>query len=182
MGGCLSLGDNDLSGPIPLELSSISVRGDLGPMTVWITPDTFEGKHERQSEWRCIYEKAHESSRDVLVPMTLDPPLRVKPGDKLGLYVHSKLRGDQALVYDNKKASYTYKDRFIKVLPGIAHKSCVPFSDRGLHHWSAWRQNREFVGRMSFGVKYLLWTPLVTSQFPRSLSLPKLSGLLKLGF
>lgn len=150
-----------------VEIQQIWVRGELGPLTVWTTPDTYIGKHEREPEWSCIYEKFHDPSHEALVPMDLQPPLRVRPGEKLGLYVHSKLLGDRALVYDNQKSSVTYHDRFIKVTPGIAHKSCVPFSGRGMQ-WSAWRARREFVGRMNFGVKYLLWTPLVTSQFPRS--------------
>jgi hypothetical protein len=151
-----------------VEVQTIWVRGDLGPLTVWKTPDTYEGKQENETAWENIYEKDHEPSREVLVPLELDPPLRVRPGQKLGLYVHSKLSGDRGLVYDNQKTSITYQDRFIKVLPGVAHKSNIPFSDRGMHHWSAWRPRREFVGRMSFGVKYLLWTPLVATQFPKS--------------
>lgn len=150
-----------------VEIQQIWVRGELGPLTVWTTPDTYRGKHERESEWRCVYEAFHDPSREALVPMELRPPLRIRPGDKLGLYVHSKLRGDHSLAYDNQKSRVTYQDRFIKVKPGIAHKSCKPFSGRGMQ-WSAWRARREFVGRMNFGVKYLLWTPLVAAQFPRS--------------
>ena len=29
-----------------LEIQSVHVRGDLGPMTVWVTPDTWEHKQE----------------------------------------------------------------------------------------------------------------------------------------
>ena len=33
-----------------LEIQSVHVRGDLGPMTVWVTPDTWEHKQEEESE------------------------------------------------------------------------------------------------------------------------------------
>jgi hypothetical protein len=36
------------------------VRGDLGPVTVWTTADTWEGKHEEESAWRKVYQGQHE--------------------------------------------------------------------------------------------------------------------------
>ena len=48
-----------------IELSSVSVRGDLGPLTVWQTPDSFHSKHEDQSTWKLIYEGTHDPSPEV---------------------------------------------------------------------------------------------------------------------
>ena len=32
------------------------MRGDLGPLTVWVTPDTIREKHESEEEWKQLYE------------------------------------------------------------------------------------------------------------------------------
>lgn len=56
-------------------------------------------------------------------------------------------------------------DSFIRVGPGLAHLSHVPFS--GVHPWGAWRNKRQFVGRISYGAKFQLWNPTqVHSVFP----------------
>lgn len=74
-----------------IEISEIWVRGDLGPMTVWTTPDTFEDKHEHEENWDKIYDTNLRPSRDTLVPLTLTEPVRLKRGESLGVYVHSGL-------------------------------------------------------------------------------------------
>lgn len=52
----------------------------------------------------------------------------------------------------------TYQDRVLKVLPGYAHLSNRPFGTRGF--WGRpWRSNREFVGRMQYGVRWKMWQP-----------------------
>jgi hypothetical protein len=86
------------------------------------------------------------------------------PGTSLGLYVHSKRHSDDAIVYDNQKSDITHENEYLQVLPGLAHLSIVPFSPQGFG-WGAWRQRREFVGRISYGVRYLLWNPDTHRQF-----------------
>ena len=140
-----------------VEIQSISVRGELGPLTVWQTPNTFQGKHEEMEEWTKVYDATHPPSREM-TELVLDPPLRLRPGESLGLYVHSALPGDEAIVYDNQRNHTTYRDRVFKVLPGLAHLSNRPFGKRGF--WGRpWRCNREFVGRMEYGVRWKMWTP-----------------------
>lgn len=47
----------------------------------------------------------------------------------------------------------------------MAHLSNRPFGQRGM--WgSAWRRNREFVGKVAYGVRWKLWSPEVHCQFP----------------
>merc|ERR1719491_2288841 len=54
----------------------------------------------------------------------------------------------------------THDDSFITVLPGRAHVSSEVFgSTPPWGYGSAWRDNREFVGRISYGVVYRLWNP-----------------------
>mmetsp|Transcript_33288 Transcript_33288/g.78194 ORF Transcript_33288/g.78194 Transcript_33288/m.78194 type:complete len:241 (-) Transcript_33288:139-861(-) len=53
----------------------------------------------------------------------------------------------------------------MQVLPGLAHLSNHPFGRHG--QWGRpWRQHREFVGRMSYGVRWLMWKPTVHHLFP----------------
>lgn len=86
-----------------IEVSSVWVRGQLGPMTVWHTPDSFAGKQECQEEWEKIYEKEHPPNNREYTELCLDKPIRLKPGERCGLYIHSALPGDEALVYDNQR-------------------------------------------------------------------------------
>jgi hypothetical protein len=154
-----------------LEIGSISVRGDLGLLTVWHTPDSFREKQDKaaRAEWTKLYEGAHAPSRETAVALCLDTPIRLRRGQSCGLYVHSAAPGDDAIVYDNVRGrgGYTFVDRCLRVLPGMAHLSNRPFGDRGM--WgSAWRRNREFVGRVSYGVRWKMWAPEVHEQFPPS--------------
>ena len=103
-----------------VEVSSISVRGQLGPLTVWKTPNTFYGKHEDEEAWEKIYEASHEPSQDTMVELRFDTPIRLYPGEQCGLYVHSTLPGDEAIVYDDQRHTVTYQDDVFTVLPGLA--------------------------------------------------------------
>ena len=78
-----------------VEISSISVRGQLGPLTVWKTPDSFHGKHEEEEAWVNIYDATHEPSQDTMVELKFTEPIRLLPGESCGLYVHSTLPGDE---------------------------------------------------------------------------------------
>ena len=164
------------------------MRGDLGPLTVWVTPDTIRDKHESEEEWKQLYaavhpaspspsltpifaqrpspspspspnpspnpnpnpNQVHPASRNDMVELVFTEPVKLRPGQGCGFYVHSALPGDEAIVYDNQRSSVTYQDRCFKVMPGLAHLSNKPFGKRGF--WGRpWRTNREFVGRVNYG-------------------------------
>lgn len=80
-----------------LEITSVWVRGALGPMTVWTTPDSFNGKHENGAAWTCIFSQNVNPSPLELVELKLDRPLRLENGQSAGLYVHSATPGDEGL-------------------------------------------------------------------------------------
>ena len=71
-------------------------------------------------------------------------------------------------MYDNQRGDVTHDDVMIRVTPGMAHISNTPFSKNGMWGWG-WRPNREFVGKVSYGVRYKLWNPnkMTASQFPK---------------
>ena len=59
-------------------------------------------------------------------------------------------------------SSLRHDDMFLQISSGAAHLAKTPFSNRG--PWgSAWRDNRTFVGSLSYGVRYLLWQPDATT-------------------
>lgn len=142
-----------------LQIDSLSIRGDLGPITVWTTPGTRRKKEHAQDEWECLHEQDHQASLRDYQRLDLSRPIRLGPGESCGLYVHSKLPGDDAIVYDNQRSRVTYDDQVFRVLPGMAHLSNRPFGRHGM--WGfPWRDNREFVGKISYGVGYTLWNPV----------------------
>lgn len=152
-----------------LIVSSLWVRGHLGPLTVWSTPGGFGGKEEDAAAWTRHYEKTRPPSPVDFVELRLDPPVLVAPGDRRGIYVHSARADDLALVYDDAHEELGRpepQDAFVAVKPGLAHLSPTPFSHVGAW-WGAWRGPRAFVGRLGLGVRYKLWNPPVRALFPR---------------
>lgn len=141
-----------------LQVNSVSVRGDLGPLTVWTTANGYKKKEHDMESWECVHEKTYPPSRQDYQLLELNPPIKLLPGETRGLYVHSKLPGDDAIVYDNQRSMVTHEDQVFRVLPGLAHLSNRPFGKHGM--WGfPWRERREFVGRVSYGVGYTLWNP-----------------------
>ena len=123
---------------IPLDyvaVTSVAVRGMLGKLTVWSAPDGHDGKHEDKDKWTLVYEGEHKPSVRALVPLKLAAPLKLGPGQRAALYVHSKRPGDQAIVYDNQRGDVTCADRFVTVSPGLAHLSNKPFGGRNPWGW-----------------------------------------------
>lgn len=159
-----------------IEVQSIWLRGDLGPITVWSTPGGFAGKQEEKDAWTCHHNQTHNPSPVHLREMRFNEPLRLEPGATQGLYAHSAMPGDEQIVYDNQRSKLGRKPRdsselHMDILPGMAHLSDAPFSGEYQNQFwgwwgTPWRSSREFVGRISYGVRWLLWNPDVHSQMP----------------
>jgi hypothetical protein len=154
---------------IPVEqvlLQSIAVRGALGRMSVYICVGGFQGKELIQTNWQRVYGPTHclpsvHTFQDLELLDGKGFP--VKMGDVLGIYVHSERPDDAAIVYDNVRTRITFENDMIRILPGLAHLSNIPFSND--FPW-AWRSKRAFVGRIKYAVVRLLWRPQVHAQFP----------------
>lgn len=148
------------------QIEDIAVRGGLGQITVWSTEQSWKGKHNRTSKWKLLYDEYHDASYRTLKTLKFKVPLQLKSSESIGLYVHSAALNDESIVYDNQRREAGYNDDFITISPGIAHLDCNPFGENAPWGGSAWRQGRSFVGRVSYGVRYQLWTPLVSFRFP----------------
>ena len=96
-------------------VSRILSAAALGPLTVWATEGSWEGKYRNESACVKVYERVHESSWRTFVELKLDEKVIIPRGESVGVYIHSKRQGDEAIVYDNQRTRYTHTDQFIKV-------------------------------------------------------------------
>ena len=183
---------------LPLDhilINSVSVRGRLGPISVYVCDDYSQMNNNRtiprlpglhsysihhnisrfefpmhKGAWTKVYQKTLPPSYTRYKSLHLDVPIKLRPGDVKAIYIHSTLHSDKAIVYDNTPYSNgsrqlltnrtRYEDNQIRVYTGRAHVSPVAFSDETIWGWgSAWRDRREFVGQIDYGVIYQLWQP-----------------------
>jgi len=168
---------------LPLDhilIKSVAVRGRLGPLTVWVSnPDEHGRRHDISDPhsirldprfWTKLYDKKHSASRHKYKELELDQPIRLVPGETRVIYVHSTLPGDEAIVYDDSsyyaQSAKRFEDGKILIMTGRAHVSCEVFGENPIWGWgNAWRDRREFVGRLNYGTVYKLWNPKEQPKF-----------------
>ena len=122
------------------------------------------------SSWTKLYEKKHDPCpRGQYTELVFNEPVRLRPGEMRALYIHSTLAGDQAIVYDNSyygSSDKRFEDDKLSILTGRAHVSTTCFGQDPIWGWgNAWRDRREFVGRLAYGTVYKLWNPEVQPKF-----------------
>ena len=167
---------------LPLDhilIKSVAVRGRLGPLTIWVSN---RDEHQRRGHssdpfrirldpkyWTKLYDKTHGPSRYEYKELELDQPICLIPGETRVIYIHSTLPGDEAIVYDNSyygQSTKRYEDGKILIMSGRAHVSNDVFGQEPIWGWgNAWRDRREFVGRLNYGTVYKLWNPQVQPKF-----------------
>jgi hypothetical protein len=187
-----------------LIINSVAVRGQLGPMTVWVsnrdagTGATANGQQEHNQRnqyefplhsrhWTQIFKADVKPSRREYATLDLSSnPIVLNPGEVRAIYVHSASPGDEGVVYDNSsihprqwhrhgqrmnnnnplRAEPRYQDGFLAIHSARAHLSPRPFGQSPIWGWgNAWREHREFVGRLNYGVVYQLWNPEIHSRY-----------------
>ncbi|GMH54149.1 hypothetical protein TL16_g01614 [Triparma laevis f. inornata] len=165
---------------LPLEslnITSFSVRGSLGPMTIWKTKHPLDStsdlnanaehwvkvRTERGAKrrWATMRERTYlylrkdpPPSRITLQKLTLSTPITLKPNQIFGVYIHSSQPGDTALIYDNYCGrGPIYTDDYLTMSSGHAHVSNRPFGKTSMWGWgSPWRNGRCFVGSLDYGL------------------------------
>jgi hypothetical protein len=185
---------------LPIEklvIHSVAIRGQLGPIAVWVTNETNNGDRPGQQgqqgvngeynfrlsprHWTKIYQGTHApSQRKYQVLDFRDTPIVLRPGQVRSIYIHSTLEGDEAIVYDNSipqtmrarqpQAGLVrrprFEDDFVSIYSGKAHLSPTPFGQMPIWGWgNAWRDHREFVGQLQYGIVYKLWNPELHHRF-----------------
>jgi len=135
----------------------------------------------KPSEWIKVAEKTLAPSERSYKTIPLDTPIIIRPGESRAIYIHSSRQDDQAIVYDNSR-NFTsfqgssggtkprYQDRVLAIYTGKAHVSTTPFGLTPIWgYWgdaradASWRDYREFVGQLEYGILYKLWSPEVHS-------------------
>jgi len=152
-----------------MVIKSLWVRGTLGHLQVFCTNGTHKPVRDTPAAWKIHFEAFVPASMDVLRELVLDCAVTLKPGSTCGIYIHSNSIGNppESIVYNNQRNIITHDDPFLRIVPGSAHTGWEAFSSWGF--WGqAWRPNREFVGKVDYGVKWLLWNPEVNRLFPHS--------------
>jgi len=159
---------------------SFSVRGRLGPITVWVDGSN---NHDNQEEnrkyeqvqrygqtWNKIYQHTHSPSPHRFTELKFPSPLILKPGEIRTFYIHSSDRSDQSIVYDNaRNRPLIFEDGVLVIDVGRAHLSTAPFGDTNIWGYpGAWRDGRAFVGQISYGIIYKLWNPQIHTDFGNS--------------
>jgi len=159
-----------------IVIHSLAVRGRLGPITVWVCnrssdAQSYDGSllNTPAEEWTKIHERTYRPSWRAYQALDFqDTPVTLEPGQVKAFYIHSSLRSDESIVYDNERGIFSHQDKgeILQILPGRAHLSDIPFGNINLWGWQgAWRLHREFVGRISFGAVYKLWNPQEHKKF-----------------
>ena len=98
----------------------------LGPMTVWVAPDSWEDKYEDESQWTKVCERTLEPSRRAFAPLEFSEPVIIPRGSSVGMYVHSRRRNDTAIVYDNQRSRYTHTDRSMALCYAVVCRCGAP--------------------------------------------------------
>jgi hypothetical protein len=156
-----------------LVIQSVAVRGQLGDLSVWVTNHDVgcnaSGNysfHVSPQHWTKVYSKTHTPSPRTYTTLDLTAhPVVLEPGQVRILYIHSTAQGDEAIVYDNtdrnlpadQVSAVRFEDDCIAIHSGKAHLSPTPFGQLPIWGWgNAWRDRREFVGRINYGILYLM--------------------------
>lgn len=145
-----------------LQIFSFWIRGRLGKITIWYTSESYRNRFDLSNYWTKIYDSEVELKPSAeFTELRLLQPLILPPGGRYGVYIHSST-DPNAIVYDDERNPVTFENSVLRVHSGLANISPVPFStEEPLPGWHwPWRPRREFVGKISFGVKYILWRPL----------------------
>jgi hypothetical protein len=68
-----------------VEITSISVRGQLGPLTVWVAPEGWLGKHEQRDEWTQVYSGTLPPNFQESSKLAFESPVLVPSGETIGM-------------------------------------------------------------------------------------------------
>ena len=120
------------------------------------------------AHWEKVYQSKDKASPRAYATLKLDRPIVLRPGELRMFYIHSSAPSDEAIVYDNSEfhLNSRYTDDFLSIYSGKAHLSPTPFGQVPIWGWgNAWRDRREFVGQLQYGVTFKLWNPETHQRF-----------------
>ena len=119
-----------------ISIDSLGIRGMLGHVRIWYTPDSHAASYNDESRWVKVFSAVESPSLHNLRDVRLESSIALRAGESIGIYIHCERMDDKGLVYDDQRSDVSYEDEFLKVLPGVAHVSPMPFSDDSYGFWA----------------------------------------------
>lgn len=170
-------------GPHEITISSISVGGMLGPVTIFARDSPWEeGKIEHgpsphwwahteslsRSGWHQIAKLNCSPAWDKCFEIKFQTPVVLQPYMRRGLYVHSSLPNDLGIQYQSySKEDIIAEDDCLQLLPGLGHTGSRPF-DETQGWYRAWRG---LAGSVRYTSVLKGWRPDTHRVFPDELRL-----------
>ena len=175
-------------GEFEATLSSVWVAGQLGTVSVFTAAGGWVGEGQTQqralarsgwgnrndaidpARWRRVACVRCAASWHACVEVPLTPPIRVLPGRRVGLYVHSDAPNDGGLIYQSCARSDTLAaSEHLHILPGLGHTSPTPFGTVD-GWWASGRQRmRGPSGALGYSARRRFWSLHEASELPRSM-------------
>jgi|GEM_PF-3867581 len=172
---------------VQASIHAITVAGITGDVTIWSTPGGWGGKLDQPDAWTRIYRQSHPRgwpnhaapSKIPSVTFDLDEPLKIKPGETVGLYMHTTGWGGMVA-----RAALRHRVFSLETPRGSALKSIVPGCTYSADHvivrrgcaktWSPapfgevrqWALQRELNGLVIYQPDWLEWSPENDARFP----------------
>lgn len=177
--------DVEAKGSHELVIDAVWMGGMLGKCTVWACERSWAGFNGRKEqgkrcgwsrrndaittqEWALVSRKRqYQPAWDGHRRIRLDEPVRIRPGETRGLYVHSALPDDLGIQYRSTSSpeENVGESEHLRIHPGLGHTGSIPFD---VH--SGWlRPNRAPCGVLEYHVRRRCWCVEESSEFPQAL-------------
>lgn len=171
--------DVEAKGSYEVVLDSVHVGGMLGHMRVYAcwgswTGDPTSTRHRGyghqydvrdQEHWKLVASVRCKPMWNSTTEVQFDQKVRLLPGQRRAIYVHSALPDDLGLQYHTTRGNErdaVDEDEFVALYPGVGHTSSTPF-DRD-YGW--YRHPRCLAGKLGYSARLRTWTPKYHAEFP----------------
>ena len=150
-----------------INICTVSVCGQLGPMTVWVFNDTVTAGIKvpwNPCKWTKLHDETHAPSQHELVPLQLDAPIRLLSGQTQLIYIHSSSPGNVAIVCSSLSWN---GDSHLSLPCGSVHvANTAAFGTTIVWSWKeAQKSHQSFFGQIDYDAVYPLWSPTTRNHF-----------------
>lgn len=141
-----------------LCVDSISVRGDLGDITVFHAPKPHNDIYSEAGEWSKITTVSLAPSLHFPSEIKFPHAISLRPGSRTSFFVFSSNRSN-GIVYDEERNPVTFENSLLKIYSGLATTSNMLFCALE-EPWWPWRPHREFVGKLGYSATFASFRPI----------------------
>ena len=150
-----------------VDISTVSVYGQLGLMTVWVFNDIVTTGIKvtwNSCKWTKLHDETHAPSQHELVPLQLDAPIQLLPGQTRLIYIHSSSPGNEAIVCSSRSWN---GGSYLSLPRGSVHAAnTAAFGTTIVWSWKeAQKSHQSFFGQIDYDAVHLLWSPTTRHHF-----------------